>query len=159
MPYAKHFQRVLAKKRNPFEAGLLVKQAKNRYQALLEKSPHLAQPALKIHLKNSILPGLALYQTLIEEGNPQEEVLAEMAFALEKTVDSSLKFIKLLEHLPKQFLIFRKVLTLFMKTSFPIEGWDMTWKKNNDHEVAFNIHSCFYLQALEHYGIPELVSV
>ena len=159
MPYANHFQLVLAEKRTTVEAGLLVAQAQERYAALLEKRPHLAHQALRSHLKGSILPGLALYQVLLEEGNPQEEVVAEMEFALAKTVASSLKVIKLLERLPNQFLVFRKALDLIMKTSFPAAGWDVTWVANDEHQVAFNIHSCFYMQVLEYYGAPELVPV
>lgn len=159
MPYANHFQFVLAEKRTTVEAGLLVAQAQKRYPALLERRPHLAHPALRFHLKKSILPGLAMYQTLSAEGIAQEEVLAEMESVLTKTVDSGLKVVKLLKHFPNQFSIFRKTLDLIMKVGFPPAGWNVTWLTNDEHQVAFDIHSCFYRQVLEYYGAPELVPV
>ncbi|MBS1250001.1 MAG: hypothetical protein MAG431_01590 [Chloroflexi bacterium] len=159
MPHADHFQRVLAQKRATVEAGLLVSQAQARYKTLFEKRPHLANLALRSHLKDSILPGLALYQTLLEEGTSQEMVLAEVEVALEKTVEPSLKFIKLLERFPNQFSIFRWAVDLIMKLGFPPAGWEVEWLANDEHRVAFDIHGCFYLQILEYYGAPELVPV
>ena len=47
-------------------------------QALYARRPHFARRVLQSHLERDILPGLALYQVLLEETGTQEDALGEV---------------------------------------------------------------------------------
>ena len=59
------------------------KQVVARYQDLFEKHGLPKHPALQWHLKEGILPGLAFYQVLRENGESQESALAMIDQAFE----------------------------------------------------------------------------
>src|SRR5512137_298315 len=78
MPRLDISQRVLAETRGEVRAALLAARVQARYDELYAHRPLFHLPALRRHLETSILPGLALYQTLREENDDQAAVMAEI---------------------------------------------------------------------------------
>ena len=66
MPYLDAGQQVLAEVRGPVQAALLAARVQARYDDLYAHRLRFAQPALRQHYEEGILPSLALYQTLRE---------------------------------------------------------------------------------------------
>lgn len=116
-------------------------------------------PALRWHLMENILPGLALYQELLaENGGNQSAALADMDVALRAQTLAKNRFLLApLAILPAPFKIFKLGFAQMMK-KFPAEGWDLTYIENSDERVAFNMSRCFYLNTLAAYGAPELTA-
>ena len=79
MPNLALFRAEVAKEWDQARVAAFAERVQSRYKALMADRPHYHHPALqKMHLENSILPGLALYMTLREEYN-QEAALAIVA--------------------------------------------------------------------------------
>lgn len=78
MPRLDAWQRALAKQWGETGAAMLASRVLARHQALYARRPHFARRALQVHMERDILPGLALYQVLLEETGVQEDALAEV---------------------------------------------------------------------------------
>ena len=115
--------------------------------------------ALRVHLKENILPGLALYQVLLQEyDGDQSAALAEVdeAFRSETLTMYRLIFTPL-KILPAPFRLLKFIFLRLMK-QYPAEGWDIAYVEDSDDRIAFNITRCFYLNTLTAYGAPELTA-
>jgi hypothetical protein len=160
MPHLDISQQVLAETRSNVQAALLAAQVQTRYDELYVRRPHFHLPALRQHLEASILPGLALYQTLRGENDDREAVLAEMDRIFTAWVEHSdqRKLMRILGYLPDPFAILRIANRLVLNTSFPPEGWRIEWVEDSDRCIAYDISECFYLNVLTAYGAPELTA-
>lgn len=160
MPHLVVSQRVLAETRGEVQAALLAVRVQARFDELYARRPRFHLPALRHHLEASILPGLALYQTLREENDDQEAVMAEIDRLFAAWVEHSdqRKLVQIMEHLPDPLTILRIANRLVLKASFPPEGWRIEWVEDSDRCIAYDIHECFYLNVLTAYGAPELTA-
>jgi len=139
-------------------AEVLLGKLQQRYEELYRTRPHYDHPALRKHLEQNILPGLALYQVLLAEGNDQAAALAEVEHLLHASaVRSGLrKTVANLKYVPKSFTFLGLVARAMMRFGYPASGWETDWIENSDQRIAFNIKRCFYLDTLAAYGAPEL---
>lgn len=160
MPNAATFQRELAEEYGEVEAAIIMARVEKRYWELFAERPRFKSRALAGHLEGNILPGLALYQILqegdIEKDNAYQQVdaLMEAAFA-----PRARQVVGFLERLPNPFAIFRWSVRQVMRWMFPLEGWQVEWLEDSDQVIAFNLHSCFYLEVLRAYGAMELTPI
>ena len=159
MPFLGLWQRALAGKRGEAEAARLAALAQARYDELYAGRSRLSNRALRIHLERSILPGLALYQTLLEEGDDRQTALAEMEHMMASTVSGIRGLMSFLGRLPEPFAIFRRIEPWVIRLWFPAEGWEMEPVEESEDCIAFNVHRCFYVDTLRSYGAPELTPV
>ncbi len=159
MPFAGLWRRALAEKRGVAEAERLIAAAEARYRELYADRPRPARRALRIHLQRSMLPGLALYQALLKEGDERERALAEMEHLMAVTVDPLRRLMSLLARLPDPFALFRRVEPWVVRLGFPPEGWEMEPVEESEDRIAFNVHRCFYVDTFTSYGAPELTRV
>ncbi len=159
MPYLDACRRTLAETLGEAEAARLAARAQERYQELYADRPRQANGALRFHLERGILPGLALYRTLLEEGYDQQtalDVTERMAVSL---VTGLGRFMSLVGRLPDPFAVFRQVEPWVVRLGFPAEGWEMEPVEHSDDCVAYDVRRCFYLDTLSSYGAPELTPV
>ncbi len=159
MPFAEPWQRALAAKRGVAKAGRLIADAEIRYRELYAERPRPASRALRIHLERSMLPGLALYQTLLAAGDERETALTTMDALCADSVTGLVRLMALLSRLPRPFAIFRRVEPWVVRLGFPEEGWGVEQVESSEDCVAFNVNRCFYLDTLTTYGAPELTRV
>lgn len=160
LPDAARWQDVLAAHYGPVDAALLIARMQARYRELFAERPHFDHKALRWHLENSILPGVAAYQVLWDASDDQAEALAVFDHLLEASLqESPVRWqMKLLANLPRQFGVFRWVVRRTMQAQYPREGWLLTWLEDNEERISFNVHRCFYLDLLTEYGVPELTA-
>jgi hypothetical protein len=114
-------------------------------------------PVLRHHLIDGILPGFALYQNLLEEGNTKQEALAQIDDIFEKLFQKSRNKMKKLGRLPFVYPFLRKYIKTAMK-EYPEEGWKIDWTQNNQEAIRFNMKSCYYFDTLSKLGVPELTA-
>jgi len=152
-------QRMLAELRGPAQAKILLVAVQRKYADLCLERPIPTHRAMRMHLYENILPGLALYLVLVVEnkGN-QQAALAEVdeifrAWTIEKV---SKRFGAILA-LPIPFWLFKRVADLQMKI-YPPEGWETTYIEKSDARLAFNMTRCFYLDTLKAQGAPEFTA-
>lgn len=135
-----------------------------RYDKMLERYLELfadfsfpRNPHLRRHLMDGILPGLALYQVLLEEGLSQAEAIALVDQTLERLFAQNADRMKRLGRLLLVYSILRLVVKPMM-AQYPAEGWQMEWLENSAQAVRFNMKSCFYHDTLSRFGAPELTA-
>jgi LPXTG-motif cell wall-anchored protein len=156
----KAWRQVLMRWHGAEKAGQLTEAVRQQRTVLIAEAAVPDNQALRVHLKENILPGLALYQVLLQEcDGDQTAALAEVdeAFRAE-TLPKYRLLLTPLKVLPAPFRLFKFVFPQVMK-QYPAEGWDIAYVENSDDKVAFNITRCFYLNTLTAYGAPELTAV
>ncbi len=159
MPHMEISRQVLAETRGPIKAALLAARAQARYDEMYACRPRFDLPALRHHLAN-ILAGLALYQTLREENDDREAVMAEIDRILAAWVERSgqHKLMRIMGRLSDPFAMLRIGNRVVLKKSYPPEGWTVEWVEDSDRCIAYDIRECFYLNMLTAYGAPELTA-
>ena len=133
------------------------KQVVARYQDLFEKHELPKHPTLQWHLIEGILPGLAFYQVLRENGESQESALAMIDQAFEMLFSDNIAKMKTLGRLSFVYPFLRKFIKPAMRR-YPPEGWRIDWLQNDRNAIRFNMKSCFYFDTLSKYGAPELTA-
>jgi hypothetical protein len=78
MPRLDAWQRALAEQWGEAGAAMLGSRVLEKYQVLYAQRPRFARRDLQSRLERDILPGLALYQVMLEETGAQEDALAEV---------------------------------------------------------------------------------
>ena len=153
------WQQVLARRHGAEKARQMAEAVRQQHATLAAEATLPGNQALRWHLTENILPGLALYRVLLQEhGGDTSAALAEVDEVFRpRLLAKSQKRLAPLKVLPEPFRLFKLVLPQVMK-QYPAEGWDMTYVENSDVKVAFNMTSCFYLKTLTDYGAPELTA-
>lgn len=153
------WKQVLIRHHGVEKGGQLAAEVRQQHVVLIAATPMPENRALRWHLKDRILPGLALYRVLLQEhdGN-QQAALAEVDEAFRsRTLAKSRMLFAPMKLLPEPFRVFKLGFTQMMK-KFPVEGWNFEYLENSDERVAFNNTRCFYLDTLTAYGAPELTA-
>jgi hypothetical protein len=158
MPNLKTWQRALIEKHGEVKGAILAARIQARYQALYDERPHFTHPALRWHLEQKILPGLALYQVLSQENSDQDAVLAEVGSLLEIGLRGFSRFVNVYTYFPLPFAVMRQLFKASL-LAYPRQGWDIEQVENSKTSFAFNIHRCFYMDVFTAYGAPELTAL
>ncbi|MGE5222643.1 MAG: L-2-amino-thiazoline-4-carboxylic acid hydrolase [Omnitrophica WOR_2 bacterium] len=158
MPAYNCWEAALAEKHGRVRAALLAAKIQSRYEDLYAHRPPVKHPALQMHLTRNILPGLALYQTLLEETPDKPTALAEVErlFRANLLESDLYRQARLLEILPEPFAFLRIANRWTLAHNFPPQGWEIEWVEDSPDCIAYNITDCFYLRVLSAYGAPEL---
>ncbi len=151
------WQRLLARRLGTVEAALLAARVQTRYETLHAQRPRFGNLALRLHLDHNLLPGLALYQVLRETQPDAQSALGIWDELVGAREGSPARWgLRLIEHWPGAFRVFRLVARNLMIYGFPRDGWSYKWVEDSDRRLAFDIDRCFYLTVLTDYGAPEL---
>ncbi len=148
----------LSKGINEINSQELREKAESVYAKLLLEND-LSNKMLAKHLKQSILPAVAVYSTLLSAG-----WLSDDAFRLiRRSVLTAAKPMATAFHtagqLPFFFSLLRKMCPASVRSEFGEAGWQMEWKRNDSGAIEWDCHSCFYANVLNQYGVPELISI
>ncbi|MRR29069.1 hypothetical protein EG834_01740 [bacterium] len=128
-----------------------------RYSDLYSKHDMPENAMLKHHLVQGILPGLAYYQILREEGKSQEAALEKIDQIFEAVFEDHMKEFQRLGRLPFVYTLLRAVIRTAMR-EYPAEGWEMIWQQVDGSAIRFRMNTCFYYNTLWAYGAPELTA-
>ena len=153
------FLRALTSFIKPSQASAVIQHARMQYQALYTNKVNYHNTALQNHLESSILPGIALYQSLLAYDFRQEEALIFMKAAFREWSRPNRRRTKLLGRLPFYFRLMKTLIKPMMKSNFPEIGWKIDWVEHNQDVIAFDIKGCFYQEVLTEYDVPELTAL
>lgn len=148
----------LTQKFGSVKASVLARQLQKRYLELFAGRPNFKQRALRQHLNNHILPGLALYQVLKEDLGDQAAALAvvDQLFEAEIAVSSERKQLMMMKRLPDPFSLMNLASRLQMSMAYPKEGWTMKTMVNTRDILGFDTTHCIYIDVLNSCHAPEL---
>ena len=158
MPHGETFERALSGELGGSQARQLVQDAVDRYDDLFALRVRHDHRALRQHLEESILPGVALYQTLLNDEGTRANAMELTEIAFTGMGAAGRRRMERLGRLPFFFGLMRVLIKPIMRLNFPPESWRTEWLEVSDNQIAFNLHSCFYLDTLQSYGVPELTA-
>ena len=158
-PKQAEYERALARELDAAQAREVVATAADRYNALYSERKHYDNRALRQHLEEGILPGVALYQTLLDDPDTGQAALELAEAALAEGALAGRRSMERLGRLPFYFWLMRVLIKPVMRLNFPAVGWETEWVEASGDALAFNMHRCFYLDVLEGYGVPELTAL
>jgi len=155
----KIWKQVVVKRHGAERVQQIISAIRQQRAALVAATPMPENQALRRHLRENILPGLALYRVLLQEHDgDQQAALAEVDEAFRAhTLAKNRVLLAPLKILPGPFRLFKLAFARVME-KFPAEGWDFAYVENNDNTIAFNATRCFYLDSLTALGAPELTA-
>jgi hypothetical protein len=153
----KTWQREIARQRGKAEALLFMDRVRSKFVELFTHSRSYKPRVLqKRHFENNLLPAIAAYQVLLQEGNDPKSALKILDRLLETGIAGQKRFYKILGRFPFFFDLLRLTLKPMMRLQYPPEGWRYEFPALGRDVVALDGHSCFYLEVLTEYGLPEL---
>jgi hypothetical protein len=158
LPMARAFEAVLGSELGGPKARELVQKAADRYDDLHAERERYENAALARHLQESILPGIALYQTLLEDPDTQQRSMDLVEAAFGEWAASRRKALEPLARRAIFYWLMRFTTKSVTSRSYPDEGWEIEWLEVNGDVIAYNINRCFYLEVLLGYGVPELTA-
>ena len=145
------------KKVGETDAQTLYERSLVRMDAIDAERKRYQKKVLEQHFGENILPILALYLVLKEDG--REDALGLTEKVANEMYNVGRKRMALLGRFPFFYKLIQKNVRSMMANSFPDEGWDIEWVEVSKKQVAFNMHGCFYQSALTDYNAPELTPV
>ena len=153
------WQRTLARQYGAEKARQLTAEVRRQHASLFNETRLPENRALRWHLTEKILPGLALYRALLQEhAGDQAAALGSVDEAFRsKTLAKSRMLFAPMKVLPNPFRLFKWIFPKVMK-QFPPEGWDITYLEDSADRIAFNMTRCFYFNTLTSLGAPELTA-
>jgi hypothetical protein len=159
VPGLSAWQRVLAQKHGGVKARELAEQVRQRYVSLLAERPLPGHPILRRLVTGNVLPGLALYQTFLQEyGGERQVALAEVDAIFRETLLAKNRFLMAaLRVFPNPLGAFKLVFNAGLMALLA-EGWGFDFLESSADRIAFNATRCIYLDTLTAYGAPELIA-
>jgi hypothetical protein len=158
MPMAEAFKRALGSELDGARASEIVHKAAERYGDLYAERKRYDNRALAKHLEESILPGIALYQTLLHDPDTQQRSMDLVEAAFGEWAASRRKALEPLARRSIFYWLMRFTTKMVTRRSYPEEGWEIEWVEVSGKEITYNINKCFYLEVLLEYGVPELTA-
>ncbi len=152
---------LLSDSRGAHDATRIMGLARDWYDALVPERPPAPRRALDFHQTQFILPALALYQALVDEHGDREQAIAETDAVLTAQAERSplRRTMPVLARIPSPIGIVAAINRVVMRLGFPSPGFEVTFVDEGDTITGFDVHRCFYLDTLTHYGVPELTPV
>ena len=156
LPHADLFERALADDLDKAEAGEIVQAAGALYGDLYVERTRHTNRALRRHLEDSLLPGIALYRALLADPDTMERALPLFEAVMEAWGLSRRKSMETVGRLPIFYWLMRATVKMMTERDYPPEGWDIEWVEVSRDEIRFDISRCFYMDMLVAYDAPEL---
>jgi hypothetical protein len=160
MPHLEIWRSELECRYGTVRAGFLAAQIQAQYETLWAQRPRFAQEMLNWHLRQGILPGLALYRVLRTQYETEAEALGEAERFFEPAYRGSAAIFPLFKRLPGNFELFRVVCREVMARQYPPAGWETVYVEDSSECLAFDIRErCLYRDVLTALQAPELTPV
>jgi hypothetical protein len=156
LPNARRTRRLLRHRLGPRHAARALAAADAHLEALWPARPRFRDRALSEPTERIVIPALALYRGLRDEGVAEARALGlvEAALAGERRRRS-----RMLGLASRADAGRRPPPHAGTSWLFAPQGWDVEWIAEDDELVAFDVLRCFYVDAVGAYGSPELAPV
>jgi hypothetical protein len=159
VPYLKTWRKKLAGKINKEAAAKVITGTQAQYETLFSQTEQPENKALRRHLNDVLLPGIALYRALINAGQGREESLETVELLYRAILKRRRNLMAVMGRMPFAFYTFKKITRRSMKSMFPPEGWDVQWPDEGPDCLAFDMSRCYYLDITKKLGVSELMPV
>ena len=157
LPNLKKWQTESEKAMGRKAGAAFLSRVQSKYNELLGQAQQYENKALQQHFVNNILPAIAVYSVLLEDGKDKESALQIIDRLLEAAIESARTMYRFWGRFPFFFDMIRFMLKPMMKKNYP-ERWNIEWLDLGHDVTGMNCRTCFYLDTLTGYGFAELTS-
>lgn len=151
------YKSTLIEMMEPVEAEIVYPDFRARYESLFKARAIYANKVLNKHLTQNILPGIALYDALLNDGRSQTEAITMFERFNRIYYRKLTSAYRLLGKLPMFYSLLRIMTKKSMSVTYPCTGWTTTWLENSASAIAFDVSCCFYQNVLRSYQREELL--
>lgn len=130
--------------------------ATQNLQQLKGEADDLGDEAIRHHFNSNMLPVIAAYKAILYAGIPSAEAKESVGNELHATIAVKSGRYKKLGRLPFAYQLFRLFCPAVLKKDYPEVGWKTEWLLRSGKGLAFNYHSCIYVQTTKALGCPEI---
>jgi hypothetical protein len=123
---------------------------------LLESADFRGSKPVEKHMRINILPGIAFYKAMQENGIEKEKAYQVFHDEIQKSVEKANGAFRILKMIPGFIAVFKWRAKKMMASDASKDLWDMVRKRDDKEELSFDIHRCVYVEILTQYGCPEL---
>lgn len=161
LPRRRWWRRSLARRFGANDGLRRLERIEVTYRDLLDDPPPgvAHSSTLTWHLRQSIGPLLAAYLVLREETGDAAGAQRHAQDLMTEQMTPILGIARIVDRLRLPYAALRRLTVAMLPRSFPAPGFAVRWRKNTRDTMAFDIHRCFYLATLRHYGAPELTRI
>jgi hypothetical protein len=157
MPHSRTWQKTLSGLVDHPKALALVSSSQARYDGLWVMVSAEEDRANRVTLKNRILPGLAIYQALLDENSDRQKTLADVDILFRAAFFSRrMQRIRVLNYFPDPFPIVKPVLKIMTKDEYMPSSQEIV--EDSADCYAVNIYRCFILDMLSKHDARELTA-
>lgn len=157
LPHLGCWESLLAEELGLAPCERIIPHASARYRRLLQVSSPIAHPVLEYHRRFQILPALAMYRALRENGFTENDALSLLERLLWAEIGPLYApILALLRRLPQPWNLWRGVVRLAMALAFPPAGWRRRPVFDGAARLGFDITGCIYLDTLRRLGASEV---
>lgn len=110
-------------------------------------------------IEQSILPGIAIYQTLLKHDYSKVEALNMIRNSVKGSYMVIANFAHVMSKLPFFFSLFRVMCRLSMKEGVNEKGWTFKWIRNDKTAMVWECHFCAYANVFAKYDVRELAPI
>lgn len=129
---------------------------RDRLKALIGTVDDRGSDTVRHHINDNILPVVSIYQVLQESGLSRDAAYTRAAGWMHEIMEQRAATFRKMARMPFFYSLFRRICPGFMKKNYPVEGWDMRFKRRDRVETAFDCCRCVYLDVTTKLGCPEL---
>jgi hypothetical protein len=141
---------------NPL-AGRLMEQTHLRYKHLVSQIPDEANTYQRQQLVNMILPGLALYQALLNDGFESQKAVEYVSLAFTAQYQRYRQILKLFGTLPFFYSFIRQSLRQNFNQTLK-GGFKQELVEDSPRRLAWMVYECFALFTLKQHQAGELIT-
>lgn len=157
MPHLERWQRMAAAQWGESEARRLGHLIQRRYEALRGDRPEISDRVLRYHVEHLVLPAVALYQTLRDNGHSGDEAVEQVGELVKGSLRPVRRLVPLLRFAPNPLGVVRALSDLVGRVAFPPSGWESETVEDAD-VFGFDMRRCLYRDEFFAYGAPELTA-
>lgn len=137
------------------ERGSALEARRSAIAAELEGAVSESSPARAAIVRGRVVPNVALYRALQEEGSTAEEALETVRRIFLSMVEKASAYMRAFDSLPFSFALFRSLFAGMRKKGY----WDCQVLRDDPGRVRVDIVRCLWHDACKAYGCPELCAM
>lgn len=104
-------------------------------------------------MENNLLPGIAIYSTLLAHYGDADAALKETDEIFQITRIKKQRKNELIGKLPFGYPLFKLSCKGIIAKQYPEEGWKKTWQRFDGQELYFDMNSCLYIETTKRFGL------
>lgn len=140
----------------PEKCGRILNSTFAHFCRLAEETQETPETPTGRHIYGRLIPALAYFLALRENGVPEEEAGETVAAELQRYARQQAAALHNLLRLPFHFALFRGMSRRQMPRDFPAPAFDAAWARNPGGGVSLRIRRCLYKDFLEKHGAASL---